>query len=184
MRYFALLCLFIASVSVASAQPDTLPPAAPLTDSLTEAMVPLDTLLTAVRWEETTTGTRNGYLLRLDEFGPFEEDAGERYSRHARYLMGQWTVDTALTRLTLAVDYFLGEKMVDRRYREGNDFYLRYQIVSLTPDALELKDEKTGQLRTFTARPLGSAPDAATRTATEIDLGRKKKGGLEIPKGW
>ena len=139
-------------------------------------------LLSTVLWEETSPGTRRGYTLRFDPYGPFEEDAGDNPNRKSRYLQGQWSVDSTVTTITFAVDYFLGQSSVHRRYRRGQDFYLDYTVVTLTPDALELKDQLTGKTRTFVARPL-AGPDAATRRAEKIQFG-KKKGGLEIPKGW
>lgn len=145
--------------------------------------MPSDSLLSSVLWEETTPGQNEGYLLRLDRYGSFEEDAGEGGKRAARYLMGRWEVDSASTSLTLAVDYFLGQKMVPKRYRRGQDFYLEYRIIARDSTTLELEDKLTGKTRSFVARPLAGREDAAERTAREIDLGRKDK-GLKLPKGW
>ena len=142
-----------------------------------------DSLLTAVLWEESTPGERQGYILRLNEYGPFEEDAGENYQRKSRYLMGRWEVDSLRTRLTLAVDYFMGQRLVHARYRKGQDFYLVYRITKLTEEELVLEDELTGKVRTFIARSIEDALDAAERRAQKIKFG-KQKGGLKLPKGW
>lgn len=144
-----------------------------------------DSLLTTVLWEEITRGERNGITLRFDEFGPFEEDAGEDHQQASRYLLGRWELDTTSTRLTFAVDYFLGRKLVHPRYRRGKDFYLEYRIVTFTRDTLELEDELTGKVRRFVAVPLDDRPDASERRAQKIELGTKKdNGGFKIPDGW
>lgn len=142
-----------------------------------------DSLFTAVLWEETTTGERHGYVLRLNQYGSFEEDAGEAFRRKSRYLMGQWEADSLKTRLTLAVDYFMGQRLVHARYLKGQDFYLDYQIITRTAEELVLKDEITGKMRTFTARSKEDSLDAAERRAQKIQFG-KQKGGLKLPKGW
>lgn len=142
-----------------------------------------DSLLTSVIWAETTKGEREGYSLRLNEFGPFEEDAGEDFNRSSRYLLGRWELDSTGNQLTLAVDYFMGQKIVHSRYRRGQDFYLEYLILSRSAEELILKDLLTGKLRTFTATPIADAPDVGERRAQKIELGRKK-GGLKLPKGW
>lgn len=142
-----------------------------------------DSILTAVLWEETTTGDRQGYILRLNQYGSFEEDAGENYRRKSRYLMGQWTIDTQRTHLTLAVDYFMGQRLVHTRYRRGQDFYLDYTIVKRTAAELVLKDELTGKERTFVARAKADALDAAERRAQKIKFG-KEKGKLKLPGGF
>ena len=123
------------------------------TDSLVLASLP-DSALTSVAWEETTPGEREGYLLVLWEYGSFEEDAGERSGRSGRHLMGRWQRDSSGTRLTLGVDGLLGGKMVPRCYLRGRDFYIPYRILHLTPYALELEDELTGERRTFVAQPI------------------------------
>lgn len=163
MRYF-LLPLFVLLPFLVSAQTDS--------------------LLTGYLWEEITEGDKEGYVLRLNTYGPFEEDAGEEYKRKVRYLLGRWEVDSAKTRLTLAVDYFMGEGLVHQRYRNGQDYYLDYQISQLDSTEMILVDELTGDTRSFRARPLGDAADVGERRAEKIQLGIPKKGGLKLPKGW
>lgn len=144
-----------------------------------------DSLLAAVLWEESSRGERNGFILRFDEYGSFEEDAGEDHQRASRYLLGRWELDSAATRLTFAVDYFLGRKLVHSRYRSGKDFYLDYRIVTLSGDTLELEDELTGKVRTFVAVPIDERPDASERRAKKIELGTRKDDGVfKIPDGW
>lgn len=143
-----------------------------------------DSLLTAYFWEETSPGEKEGYLLRLNNYGPFEEDAGEKHKRKVRYLLGRWEVDSAATRLTLAVDYFMGEGLVHQRYRSGQDYFLDYKISQLDSTQMILVDELTGATRSFQARPLGDAADVGERRAEKIQLGIPKKGGLKLPKGW
>lgn len=200
LSVFVLLFSFLLSPLRLSAQTDSLvndvpyhfgdapdTAAAATTDTTLAAVRPHrpDTLLFAVLWRETTPGSRAGYALRLAEFGSFEEDAGENYDRASRYLLGRWETDSTLSRLTLAVDYFLGRKLVHSRYRNGQDYYLDYEVVALTPDTLELRDETTGKVRTFTAEPLADYKDAGERKAEAIEIfGNKRKGGLELPKGW
>ena len=142
-----------------------------------------DTLYPNWLWEETTVGPRLGFRMRFNDYGSFEEDAGENSSRAARYLMGQWNYDREAGTLTLAVDYHLGQRMVHRRYRKGQDFYLVYTVEKLTSEVLEIKDVLTGETRTFAARPLNGVLDAGERRARKLG-GRKNKGGLEIPEGW
>ncbi|MEM9929051.1 MAG: hypothetical protein AAF840_04495 [Bacteroidota bacterium] len=141
-----------------------------------------DSLLSSVHWEEMTAGDRKGYLIRFNPFGTFEEDAGEVYARSARYLMGRYEIDSTQSVLTFAVDFFMGDKLVHRRYRRGQDFYLDYDIVSLKPERLELRDKLTREIRTFVAKPLEGVEDAATRRINKIQFG--KKGGLKLPGGW
>ncbi|MEM1358945.1 MAG: hypothetical protein AAGF89_12140, partial [Bacteroidota bacterium] len=157
MRYLLLLLLVFMSVLV-SAQTDS--------------------LLTGYLWEETSEGEKEGYVLRLNTYGPFEEDAGEKYRRKVRYLLGRWEVDSARTKLTLAVDYFMGEGLVHQRYRVGQDYYLDYRISQLDTTQLILVDELTGDTRSFLARPLGDTVDVGERRAEKIQLGIPKKGGL------
>ncbi len=142
-----------------------------------------DSLLSSVIWEETTPGERQGFLLRLEPYGPFEEDAGANHQRKSRYLMGQWTLDTAKNTLTLSVDYFMGKSLVPSRYREGRDFYLRYNIIERTAEQLVLQDERSGEERTFRARPIADKLDAAERRAKKIELGQKKRTKLKLPGG-
>lgn len=142
-----------------------------------------DSLLTAVLWEETSPGEREGYVLRLNPYGTFEEDAGPQYDRAAQRLMGRYELDSTSTVLTLAVDFFMGDKLVHRRYRRGQDFYLDYTILVVEPGRLEIEDELTGKTRTFIARPIKDEQDAATRRINKIEFG-KKKGGLKLPGGW
>lgn len=141
-----------------------------------------DSLLTAVLWEETTPGEREGYILRLEPYGPFEEDAGDNHQRKSRYLMGQWSLDSTKNTLTLGVDYFMGKSLLSSRYREGRDFYLRYNIVEHSDSSLTLKDTLTAELRTFVATPRNNALDAAERRARKIELGQKKT-KLKLPGG-
>ncbi|WP_026231714.1 hypothetical protein [Neolewinella persica] len=138
-----------------------------------------DSLLVNTVWEETSGGERNGYVLQLDQYGTFEEDAGRAYKRSSQYLMGRWTVDSTGHTITFAVDYFLGKNMVPGRYRDGRDFYLTYSIISLDRDSLALEDVLTGDFRSFVRTRLKEGhEDAATR---RIPKGGKKKGGFKLP---
>lgn len=138
-----------------------------------------DSLLANTVWEETSVSERNGYVLQLNQYGTFEEDAGKDYRRSAQYLMGRWSTDSAARTITLAVDYFLGKNMVAARYRDGQDFYLTYRIVSLSPDSMELQDQLTGDLRSFIRTRLGEAyEDAATRRIPKP----AQKGRFKLPK--
>lgn len=140
-----------------------------------------DSLLTNTVWEETSGGERNGYVLQLNPYGTFEEDAGKEYSRSSQYLMGRWTADSTKETITFAVDYFLGKNMISARYRKGQDFYLTYSMVSLTQDSMELKDQLTGKTRSFIRTKLQeNYEDAATRRIPKLG---KKKGGLKLPGG-
>lgn len=159
MRLFILLLLLPASIML-SAQTDS--------------------LLSGTVWRETTAGERQDYVLQLNPYGSFEEDAGEAYQRSARYLMGRWTLDTTARTITFAVDYFLGKSMVSSRYRKGQDFYLPYHIEAYTPDSLELKDQLTGATRTFSRTELAEDyEDASKRRLPKPDFGK-----LKLPKGW
>jgi len=141
-----------------------------------------DSLLTNFEWVEDSSFARAGYVLRLQPHGAFEEDAGEEFTRSSRYLLGRWGyVDTTST-LTLSVDYFMGKNMVNERYRDGRDFYLDYEVVKINDTILQLKDQLTGKVRSFMARPVSTGPDASER--------RKPKPALkpdftlpQLPKG-
>lgn len=146
------------------------------------AVAQQDSILTAVLWEETSPGDRQGYILQLNPYGSFEEDAGEQHRRKSRYLMGRWEIDSLKTRLTLAVDYFMGQRLVHPRYRRDQDFYLDYRILKRTTTKLVIEDELTGKTRSFIARSREDALDAAERRARKIQLGQKK-GGLQLPGG-
>ena len=123
-----------------------------------------DSALVNTVWEETSGGERNGYVLQLNQYGTFEEDAGKGYTRSSQYLMGRWTLDSAKNTITFAVDYFLGKNMVASRYRKGQDFYLTYSIVTISADSLSLKDRLTGDVRTFVPTTLATDyEDGATR---------------------
>ncbi len=145
-------------------------------------MAQTDSLLSAVLWEETSTGDREGYILQFNPYGTFAEDAGEQFNRPARRLLGRYELDSAQVTLTLAVDFFMGDQLVHRRYRRGQDFYLDYTIDLLEGDTLALIDQLTGETRTFRARPLADTQDEATRRIHKIEFG--KKGGLKLPGGW
>lgn len=139
-----------------------------------------DSLFANTVWEETSGGERKGYVLQLNQYGTFEEDAGKDYSRSSQYLMGRWTTDSTKKTITFAVDYFLGKNMISSRYRKGQDFYLSYSITSISQDSMELKDLLTGKSRSFIRTSLDeNYEDAATRRIPKFG----KKGGLKLPGG-
>jgi len=138
-----------------------------------------DTLLSVVEWKEQGGET----ILRLQPHGAFEEDAGEDFTRSSRYLMGRWNYADSTATLTLSVDYFMGTNMVDARYREGRDFYLRYKVILLNGTTLEIEDIRTGKTRSFASRPISAGPDASERRKPKPTF----KAELTLPKlptGW
>ena len=157
---------------------DTLP--TPIVD--TSRVLPLNELLPAYAWQETTSGVREGYVLSLEQFGALEEDAGERPARSSRYLLGRWYLEatrpgenaprreTADTLLIFSFDYHMAARMVDKRYldrdRSGpyqTDFYVDYAVEVADEERLVLRDLLTGEERTFEAIPLIDGRDAAER---------------------
>ncbi len=133
-----------------------------------------DSLLRAAHWAET--GTEQRLLLTPD--GTFQQDYGPGAGK-GRYLMGRYEIDPDNQELTLSVDYFLGRRRIPARYRRGQDFYLVYQIDTLTPDRLVLRDLLTDELRFFTAESLEDVEDPANRRVNP-ELPTK----LELPPGW
>ena len=121
-------------------------------------------LLSATDWGEATPADTS-LVLRLDASGSFEEDAGENFTRPSRYLLGRWTFDTATHVLSLGVDGLLASNL-PARYREGRDYYLRYDLEFVSPTAIELTDRKTGRKRHFVA---------VTRAADYQDAGDRRK---------
>ncbi|MTB51340.1 hypothetical protein [Lewinella sp. W8] len=113
-----------------------------------------DSLFTAVWWEETSEGHRNGYFLRLNPEGNFDEDAGPHHDRAARNLLGRWEWNANEQILTLGVDGVMGKGIVSRKYLEGRDYYIDYDLVSLTEAEMILRDQRTDELRTFRATSL------------------------------
>lgn len=138
-----------------------------------------DSLLTTGEWVEEG----QDFVLRLQPHGAFEEDAGERFTRSSRYLLGRWAYVDSTRILTLSVDYFMGKNMVATRYRQGRDFYLAYDVIELNDSVLVLEDRLTGKERLFTLRPLSTASDASERrkpqpvTVPNLELPK-------LPKGW
>lgn len=144
-----------------------------------QLMSQADSLLTAVLWEETS-----GFRLRLNPYGSFEEDAGAQHHRAARYLMGRWEADSLLTRLTLAVDYFLGRKMIPDRYRREQDFFMEFRILKLSPEKLLLEDVLTGHQRHFQSVSRTGSLDAAERRAQKIRFKNPAPLELKLPDGF
>ncbi|PHL00346.1 hypothetical protein CGL56_04750 [Neolewinella marina] len=133
-----------------------------------------DSLLRAVHWTEDDLP----HQLLLTPDGTFQQDYGADAGA-GRYLMGRYRVDEDSRELILSVDYFLGKRRIPARYREGQDFHLPYRIDSLTTDRLVLYDLVTGEVRSFTARPLDPEADPARRR-----IRRPLPTKLELPEGW
>ena len=133
--------------------------------------------LTSLLWEDTLTG----YLMRFDPYGPFEEDAGDR--RKVRYLKGQWKLDSTETYLTLAVDKFLAEGLVHRRYRAADgDYYVPYVILAIDDEQLLLEDRETGKLRYYRATRKADHDESAERQFPVLSVPSGPT--LKLPKGW
>ena len=85
--------------------------------------------------------------------------------------MGRWRLDSAATRLTIGIDYFMGKRMVHPRYRRGQDFFLDYDILLLTPGHLQLRDPLTDERRTFEATAVEHYEEASQRRIPKPDFG-------------
>lgn len=133
MKYALLLCgLFF--TFLAAAQPDS--------------------LFCAVLWEEVSPGQREDFLLRLSPEGNFDEDAGPNHGRAARNLLGRWEWNAERRELTLAVDGAMGKGLIARKYQIGRDYYLDYELLSLTTHEMRLRDKRSGEERSFRATSL------------------------------
>ncbi|PPK88185.1 hypothetical protein CLV84_1150 [Neolewinella xylanilytica] len=133
-----------------------------------------DTLLQAYHWQEE--GGERRLLLTPD--ATFQLDYGPG-TEAGRYLMGRYRLDAAGRQLTLSVDYFLGKSRIHPRYRDGQDFYLVYDIVKVTERRLVLLDVLTDDLIAFLPTPLSGDDDPARR---RIPKPKSKDWGL--PEGW
>jgi hypothetical protein len=115
--------------------------------------------------------------LRFTHDGTFEFDYGEGEKR-GRYLLGRYRLDSTATRLTLSVDYFLGQRRLPARYRRGNDFYLEYDLIELNANRLILRDRLTGDRRVFHGlKPEGIDP-------AERPLPRSAPTVWKLPTDW
>ena len=133
-----------------------------------------DSLLLAFHWEEEGTDRR----LLLTPDGTFQLDYGPA-ERKARYLMGRYRTDSTGRELILSVDYFLGKSRLHPRYRDGQDFYLVYDIIKVTEHRLVLLDVATDDLLAFCAAPLSTDDDPARR-----QVPKPKVGDWKLPEGW
>lgn len=140
-------------------------------------------LLATSFWEETSHGPRSGYILTLDAGESFTEDAGASPNRKYQFLRGRWILDTTAHQLTLAVDGLMGGSALSSRYLRGRDYYLDYDLVVLTAESLELKDQLTGQVRTFQRTEAAPYKDPMLNQPVQLEL-PGAKGGLKLPKGW
>ena len=133
-----------------------------------------DTLLQAYHWEEE--GEVRRLLFTPD--GTFQLDYGPS-EKKARYLMGRYRTDSTGRELILSVDYFLGKSRLHPRYRDGQDFYLVYDIITLNERRLVLLDVATDNLLAFCAAPLTGDDDPAQR-----QVPKPKVGDWKLPEGW
>ena len=133
-----------------------------------------DSLLRAYHWQEE--GTERRLLLTPD--GTFELDYGPEGGA-GRYLMGRYETDSTGRELTLSVDYFLGKSRLPGRYRRGQDFYLKYDIVTLNERRLVLLDVLTDELLAFLPSPLAEDEDPAQRRVP-----RPNPTKFKLPRGW
>ena len=133
-----------------------------------------DSLLRAFHWEEE--GAERRLLFTPD--GTFQLDYGPS-EKKARYLMGRYRTDSTGRELILSVDYFLGKSRLHPRYRDGRDFYLVYNVITLNERRLVLLDLATDDLLAFCAAPLSGADDPVQR-----QVPKPKVGDWKLPEGW
>ena len=133
-----------------------------------------DSLLQRYHWEEE--GSDRSLLLTPD--GTFQLDYGPD-TQQGRYLMGRYQLDSTGREITLSVDYFLGKSRLHPRYRDGQDFYLVYDIVTLNEQRLVLLDAITQDILAFLPAPLDEEADPARRR-----IPKPKTGKWELPDGW
>ena len=133
-----------------------------------------DSLLRAFHWEEE--GTERRLLFTPD--GTFQLDYGSAEGR-GRYLLGRYRTGSTGRELILSVDYFLGKSRLHARYREGRDYYLVYDIVTINEERLVLLDVATDDLLAFCAAPLSGDDDPVRR-----QLPKPKVGDWKLPEGW
>lgn len=176
--FLLAVTLFAQSSATDSTLVDSIPTIPTDYDTLSRLPSGYDTLLSNRAWEELDSGSRRGYLLRFDPYGAFEEDAGDR--RKYRYLKGRWEMDSTNLVLTFAVDRFLGEGMIDRRFRgRDGDYYVPFQLLFLDADYLIIADPESGLPRHYAARDQSRMDDPAQRN---VPKGPPVK--FELPKGW
>lgn len=157
-----------------------------ISDTASERMdrSPWAPLLAASHWLETSPGSRNGYVLTLDLHENFTEDAGIRPNRKFQFLRGRWILDTAESTITLAVDGLMSGGNLDSRYLRGRDYYIVYDLVSVSTDHLELKNRLTGKSRTFERTEAEDFKDPMIEEKTKLELPGSKGGKLKLPGGW
>ncbi len=168
-----LLLFFFGCCTCVRAQPDTLAAAA---DTLS-AEPGLAERLSVTLWRQTRPDAGRDYVVHYTSEGNFEEDAGPGHGRSGRYLMGKWTVDTLSRQLTVGIDYFMGKRMVHPRYRDGQDFYLVYDIVAVTGEELVLRDVLTEELRVFVPTAVEGYQEASERRKPKPKFGELKLPG-------
>ncbi len=174
-RVYTLLLLFIAIALFA--QDDT----GPVKEVQSSATSKWQPLLETSHWRETSAGQRNGYVLTLEQYEIFTEDAGANPNRKYQYLRGRWVLDTTVQTLTLAVDGLMGAHLVHRRYLRVRDYYLDYEVVQLSGDSLELRDQQTGDHRTFLRTQAKPFKDPLLDEKVKLEL--PGKGGFKLPGG-
>ena len=134
--------------------------------------------LIATVWQDVSGGSRQYYNVFFSQEGNFDEDAGAVPNRPYRHLLGRWAYDDAERILTLSVDGLMGKGLVHERYREGADFYLRYKIIDVSENDLELLDLKTKQKRVFIATVPDDVEDQARK---RIPKGKEPTEGFKLP---
>ncbi len=140
-------------------------------------------LLGASHWCEKTKDSREGYVLTLDLNENFTEDAGPQPNRKFQFMRGRWVLDTAEQTITLAVDGLMSGGSLDRRYLRGRDYFIVYDLLSLTPKKLEIKDRLTGKKRLFSRTEAEEFKDPMINKPVKLELPQVKE-GLKIPGGW
>lgn len=122
----------------------------------------------------------DGEALYLNAEGNFDEDAGEKFTRSYRHLLGRWYTGDNEKTLTLAVDGLMGKGLVHARYRNGRDFFIEYDIISVSNEELVLRDQKTRKLKTFSAASREDYQEPAVRRIPKST----KPGVFKLPDGW
>ncbi|SEP61586.1 hypothetical protein [Neolewinella agarilytica] len=140
-------------------------------------------LLVASHWCEKTKDSREGYVLTLDLNENFTEDAGQQPNRKFQFMRGRWVLDTVEQTITLAIDGLMSGGSLHQRYLRGRDYFIVYDIISLTTEKLELKDRLTGKRRDFNRTEAEEFKDPMINEPAKLEL-PQIKGGLKIPGGW
>ncbi|WP_273446635.1 hypothetical protein [Neolewinella agarilytica] len=140
-------------------------------------------LLVASHWCEKTKDSREGYVLTLDLNENFTEDAGPQPNRKFQFMRGRWVLDTVEQTITLAIDGLMSGGSLHQRYLRGRDYFIVYDIISLTTEKLELKDRLTGKRRDFNRTEAEEFKDPMINEPAKLEL-PQIKGGLKIPGGW